>query len=140
MSKICFKCLEEKPLEEFYKHKGMKDGHLNKCKACTKADALEHRLANLDKVREYDRSRGNRQSKEYTVEYRTKYPKKYRAQTLVNNHKRAGNLHEEPCEVCGATNAHAHHDDYDKPLNIRWLCPIHHREWHDTNGEGANPF
>ena len=28
--KICFICNTEKPLDEFYKHKGMADGHLNR--------------------------------------------------------------------------------------------------------------
>lgn len=27
----------------------------------------------------------------------------------------------------------AHHDDYSKPFNVRWLCPQHHREWHKNN-------
>jgi ribosomal protein S27AE len=36
-----------------------------------------------------------------------------------------------PCEVCGTTlNVHAHHDDYDAPLNVRWLCGKHHSRFH----------
>ena len=138
MEKKCFKCGEVKPLSEFYKHKQMKDGHVNKCKTCNKNDVAEHRVDNLEAIRAYDRGRGNRQTPEYLKEWRTKSPKKYKAHTMVNNQKRAGNLHEQPCEVCESLTVVAHHDDYDKPLNVRWLCQGHHKQWHSENGEGLN--
>lgn len=37
-SKKCFKCGEIKSLDDFYKHSKMGDGHLGKCKSCTKTD------------------------------------------------------------------------------------------------------
>jgi hypothetical protein len=37
-----------------------------------------------------------------------------------------------PCEVCKETNVDAHHDDYNKPLDVRWLCKKHHREHHKS--------
>lgn len=37
-TKKCFKCLRDKDLSEFYKQSSMKDGHLNKCKVCTRED------------------------------------------------------------------------------------------------------
>lgn len=137
--KQCFKCKEEKSLSEFYKHKQMKDGHLNKCKECTKTDSTNHRNNNLEIIREYDRKRGNRQGYEYTKERREKYPKKYKAHNMVNNAIRDGKLFPLPCEICFKTHdLHAHHDDYAKPLNIRWLCAAHHSQWHRDNGEAKN--
>jgi hypothetical protein len=138
--KECFKCRESKPLSAFYKHKQMSDGHLNKCKSCTKKDVKEHRENNIERIRKYDRERGNRQSPEYLKAYRKANPNKYRATNMVNNAIRAGNLFKEPCEQCGSTDRiHAHHDDYSKPLNVRWLCAVHHRQWHMKN-EALNPF
>jgi len=138
--KKCFKCDKEKDLSEFYKHTQMADGHLNKCKDCTKADVMKHRDENIERIREYDRKRGNRQNKEYVAEYRAKYPNKYKAHTLVNNAIRGEKLFNEGCESCGSDGkTHAHHDDYSKPLNVRWLCVPCHSQWHKDNGEGLNP-
>ncbi|MCP5003295.1 MAG: hypothetical protein GY941_04985 [Planctomycetes bacterium] len=117
----------------------MADGHLNKCKECTKTDATRHRNANLDKIRKYDRGRGNRQPPEYHLKYRAEKPNAYKAKSMVNNAIRDGKLFREPCEVCcSEENAHAHHDDYLKPLNVRWLCAVCHKQWHAVNGEGLN--
>jgi hypothetical protein len=39
-----------------------------------------------------------------------------------------------PCETCGNPDKTvAHHDDYNKPLEIRWLCRTCHRAWHRHN-------
>lgn len=137
--KKCFKCCLEKSISEFYKHKAMADGHLNKCKSCAKSDVLRHRSENIEKVREYDRMRGNRHPEGYLKDYRQKYPSKHRAHDMVNNAIRVGSLVKQPCEVCGSEfSVHAHHDDYDKPLDVRWLCSMHHRQWHVENGPGIN--
>lgn len=138
MEKQCFKCGEVKCLSEFYKHNGMADGHLNKCKNCTKNDASSHRSENIEKIREYDRKRGNRQGPDYVKNYRSKYPNKYKAHVMVNNAVRDGKLFSEPCEICGNVKSVAHHDDYLKPLNVRWLCCAHHSQWHAMNGEALN--
>jgi hypothetical protein len=45
------------------------------------------------------------------------------------------------CEVCGdsskradgVTGIQAHHDDYDEPLSVRWLCTQCHSAWHRLN-------
>ena len=56
-------------------------------------------------------------------------PEKRSAQVAVSNAIRDGRLERQPCEVCGEK-AQAHHDDYSKPLDVRWLCPIHHGALH----------
>jgi hypothetical protein len=137
--KKCFKCERVKPLADFYKHPQMPDGRVNKCKECNKKDVQKNRKKNIEYYRQYDRKRGNRQGYEYTKDYREKYPNKYKAHGIVGRSMRAGKLFKEPCEVCGSReNIHAHHDDYLKPLNIKWLCAAHHSQWHKENGEGAN--
>lgn len=140
--KKCFKCGENKPLSEFYKHAQMKDGHLNKCIQCAKKDVHYHRHESeyREKVLAYDRARGNRQNLKDLQEYRAKYPKKYKAHCLINNAIKSKKLFREPCEICGSEFTHGHHDDYDKPLNVRWLCSEHHHKWHLEHGEALNAF
>lgn len=138
--KTCFKCERVKEIFEFYRHACMGDGRLNKCKECTKKDVAEHRAANIEKIRAYDRQRGCRQTPEYRQWYREAYPLKERARQAVNNAVRDGRLSKpSSCEDCGSEFAlHGHHDDYSKPLEVRWLCAACHHQWHAKNGEAAN--
>jgi hypothetical protein len=62
----------------------------------------------------------------YTVDERLKRRK---ARSIFNHYLRDNCVEKRPCEICGEK-AEAHHDDYDKPLEVRWLCFKHHREWH----------
>ncbi len=51
---------------------------------------------------------------------------------------RSGELTRQPCEVCGVAQGEAHHDDYGKPLAVRWLCSHHHGVWHGQHGLGRH--
>ena len=49
----------------------------------------------------------------------------------VSRAVRAGRLRRQPCEACGSTDVQAHHDDYSRPLDVRWLCTKHHASEHN---------
>jgi len=42
----------------------------------------------------------------------------------------SGRLERKPCEVCGNLKVDAHHEDYNKPLDVVWLCRQHHADRH----------
>ena len=130
MGKECIKCRKEKAIQEFYKHRYMADGHLNKCAGCCRDDALLHRNQNINKVRAYDRGRGSRQSEGYLAQYRKDNPEKAKAHGRVAAAVRSGKLIPLCCEICGASKAVAHHEDYSKPLDVNWLCQAHHKQLH----------
>ncbi len=132
-TKRCFKCGERKLLAEFYRHPQMKDGRLNKCKVCAKRDVVANRAGKLKQYHDYDRYRSRSPKRKAQVaesmrRQRGANPEKYKARTAVGNALRDGCLVLGPCEVCGDSRVQAHHDDYSKPLEVRWFCFLHHRE------------
>lgn len=57
-------------------------------------------------------------------------PDKLKAQKLAQYAKRIGVLVPKPCEVCGFEKTDMHHKDYTKPLKVKWLCKLHHKQYH----------
>lgn len=66
-------------------------------------------------------------------QWRRNNPRRYAAHLYVETLKRLGVLSPQPCEACGAT-AEAHHPDYDRPGDVRWLCRKHHVQLHARGG------
>lgn len=110
-----------------------------KCDYCgenyhTKKSAFERRKRHFCSRVCYSRYRSELLPKEeqnafgtgHTEEERNKRKK---AREIFNHYLRDNHIERMPCEICGAK-AEAHHDDYEKPLEVRWLCFKHHREWH----------
>lgn len=156
--KLCRSCGIERELDFFHKRKASKDGLSALCKSCQrrydKARAnnpkrIASRLnyaktdAGIEAAKKAKRNwaaRNKQKIHKTNKTYREKYPNKYRAHGKVAYEVRVGNLVPEPCEMCGSEERqHAHHDDYSQPLNVRWLCPKCHRQWHKENGEAKNP-
>lgn len=150
VSKRCFKCGEVKPLSEFYKHGRMADGHLNKCKECTKCDVKKNREENADYYRDYDRAlpchsdrveakaTRNREAYHSSTEYKRRIEEhkskwnaanknKRLAHRKVYNYVRDGKLSKPTkCSCCGGENVkiHGHHWSYLESnwLDVIWLC------------------
>ena len=135
----------------------MADGHLNKCKECTKNDTKENYCKNADYYKEYDRQRDATKKR---VELKKRYSQtekgkescrkskdkwadnnvvKRAANLIVGNAVRDGRLIKpNNCEKCGIAHnrIHGHHCDYNYPMVVMWLCPKCHTQWHKDNGSG----
>ena len=140
MHKTCFKCGLEKPLTEFYRHPRMADGFLGKCKDCAKADVSMHYRANIGHYVAYERERFKKPERRAAMrEYRKARPlEKRKATNLTSAAIHDGRLIKQPCVVCGERAVEAHHDDYSKPLEVRWLCRRHHLEHHGKVSRAPN--
>jgi ribosomal protein S27AE len=151
--KKCKKCNIEKELTDFYKNLGMADGYLNQCIECVKARVNKHRNENIEKAREYDRKRamlphrvearnkyiktpsGKESKRKTLLKYKKKYPMAYAAHIMFGNAIRDKKINKENnCSICKSNLfVDAHHDDYTKPFDVRWLCRKCHTEWHKVN-------
>jgi hypothetical protein len=73
----------------------------------------------VERVRAADRKRGGARGKPVPEHHR-------RAVRAVYLAKKAGDLVPEPCLFCDAENVVAHHHNYDRQLDVTWLCRVHH--------------
>lgn len=68
--------------------------------------------------------------------YRARNKEKVTAHNRLNYAIRKGVVVRQPCEMCGTSERiHAHHHDYSKPLEVRWLCYVCHKTVHTVEPE-----
>jgi hypothetical protein len=132
--KTCSKCGEIKPRTEFHKAKQAADGLRSHCKDCRK----EYYRLTFKAKQAYDKQRNQTPEQKaanarHIRNHRARHPLQAKAWNAVSNAIQAGRLIRQPCEVCGKK-SQAHHDDYAKPLEVRWLCCEHHRIVHGQLG------
>ena len=79
--KKCTKCKEEKPFEDFNKHKRLKDGRQSNCRECAKEYKKQYRENNKEKIREYNKQ-WHENNKEKARERKKQYYEKNKEKIL----------------------------------------------------------
>lgn len=105
----CAKCRRNTYARDYYRRNAERGREI----------ARASRARRIEDVRALDRARGHRVY-DHAAEL---------ARRVVSHAIRDGKLTPQPCETCGAK-GEAHHDDYGRPLDVRWLCRTHHMEVH----------
>ena len=114
--KSCSRCRQVKSLDSFDYSRASRDNHHHRCKTC-------------DRRRDQERRR-NGSLLRSTLRWRQRHPQAVAAHKLVRRAIQHGELQREQCCICGRAKSHAHHEDYSKPLDVVWLCLVHHAEHH----------
>jgi hypothetical protein len=126
----CTICGDLKPFDSFRLTFG--NGYVGRYSFCKDCENTKSRLRNRGARYKRKQKRTTEKNRQYTINYRAKYPERVKADSKLRWAIRIGRIIREPCEVCGSTNSQAHHEDYSKPLEVKWLCPLHHGQVHWT--------
>jgi len=144
--KYCPGCHLVLPLEAYAKSADRKCGVQSRCRECRGVVQADYAARNADKLRE----KGRRYSKEHPevnrawvvanrarvaathAEYRARHPDKAAARSAVSNAVARGLLTKDAaCSTCETVGyVEARHDDYSRPLDVRWLCKTCHEMVH----------
>lgn len=150
--KKCNVCAEFSDVNNYYNRD-------NTCKPCRREKVRLNRAKNIEYYREYDKWRyvnhpqvreGNKrydQSDRGKVSiaragerYRAKNKEARAAHIIVGNAVRDGKLIKpKQCPVClefkPSRQIHGHHDDYTKPMEVRWMCAMCHTIEHERQSK-----
>lgn len=123
----CASCLSVFWVDEMAPNGSSKPSY---CKECSNRIRRENRERNLSRSRKYWRDYYRIHSLKIRECRKIRYyssPEKEKAGVAVFK----ASLSKQPCELCRTLDSvEAHHDDYNKPLEVRWLCSKHHRRLH----------
>jgi hypothetical protein len=102
------------------------------CRRCHNLKGAKWRKRNPERTRELDRF-WHAEHRAVGSPFRQEELRRHRCHCRVNHALKKGWLKRPAhCEVfgCKVRRVVAHHDDYSKPLAVRWLCRGHHAEHH----------
>jgi hypothetical protein len=133
--KICSRCKLRLPIDEFYKDKSKPSGIAYRCKRCEAYLKREQRIRNKDTFKKKDRLYYKEHKKEL-LKKRKIWAEKNRQKITAHNLVRKALYHGELkrvdiCEICFKSKSSlAHHDNYNKPLDVKWVCALCHMRLH----------
>lgn len=115
--KMCAACERDLPLSafRFQKSSGYPYGYCREC--------------GNERHKKWIRTPAGRAAQKRDGKKRYQDPK-WAVRHLTGAAIKLGLLVRQPCEVCGVTKVQAHHTDYNKPLEVQWLCAAHHSDLH----------
>ena len=122
-------------MRHFEKRHDRTPGYRKTCIDCSgrrdqSARNLKYRMAHPEKQKVRDsRPERKKQRAVYSAIWRKNNPEKVAAYKIMKAALKTGALRREPCFICGE-NAHAHHSHYSMPLDVTWLCSLHHLQAH----------
>ena len=113
----CLCCLEVKPLSDFSPKKGKTFSVSSSCRKCQAIKQAAKTRAKRDRlpIGRFDKWSN---------------AEKVKARSKVSSGIALGSITSQPCVVCGNKKTQGHHEDYDKPLDLIWLCSEHHAKAH----------
>lgn len=122
--KYCPRCKRVLPLHAFAGNARRHDGKQTYCREC---------WSSMQRGRYAGRSTEARAAEiDRKVLAHRREPLKHRARLYVSLALYFGDLRRGPCEVCGVKTVQGHHNDYHRPLAVRWLCKRHHDALHES--------
>lgn len=127
-------------------------GVTSRCAECHKKCVRKNRAEKIEYYRAYDAKRFQEQPQRRAANEAYARTPRGKAQSIASKkkwlalnqvkrraHIKVGNavrdgilLKPVSCQICGATDRrlHGHHEDYSRPLEVIWVCPPCHREFH----------
>jgi ribosomal protein S27AE len=137
MTKTCTHCGITKPIEDFPRYK-QPHGIVPRamCRECKRIENRAYKQSASGKAANAAWWKGAKgQAYTRTQDERRRGTVKHRARVLANLARLSGKLKPKPCERCGAAKVEMHHDDYSKPLQVRFLCNRCHKIEHGVISE-----
>ena len=136
--KKCTECQIEKEESEFHKDRSRYDGLDSRCKECKKIRNRWYRLKHEKYFKDYRRNNYEKYKDTFRSSFKDWYYRnknKTKSHHILNYAIFKNEIERKPCAICKKSDAHAHHDDYSKPLAVDWLCRDCHGLWHQLLNE-----